>query len=182
MVVTVNNWNCFEDLTECVDSMLYDSGTVIASGEFVCDGMEYSIDLMVTGHVCIIFDGVKYKCPSKFPERVKEIIKQGKLFDSDEVEVVENNWFEYVVNVDGYSEGFIFEGDLAEYTPQELKEEMIEIVEDDNINSDSLTSEYFDDTVKTAEEKNRLKKAIDEYIATYNEEDRDIAGDGWEIG
>ena len=154
MIVTLNNWNCFEDLTECVSSMLYDWGTVIATGEFVCEGVEYIINLTVVGHACIIFEGVKYKCPSKFPERVKEIIKQGKLFDSDEVEVVEYNWFEYVVNVDGYSEGFLFEGDLTKYTPEELKEEMFEIVEDDNINADSLTTEYFDDgdNVKAVED------------------------------
>lgn len=138
MLATINKWELFENLEDCIDSLLFDSGTIITSGEFDIDGVVYNIDLVVAGRVSVIFDDYRYDCPSEFPARLRQLIADGYGYDdSGEVEIESNNWFEYVISVDNYTESFVIETDLTKYTPQQLKEEMLSIAEEDSINAEN---------------------------------------------
>lgn len=128
-MVECTQWICDNDLTKYVDSMLYDSDTVIAQGTFVSNtDVQYDISLVVTGAVAVYFNDIKYTQPSDFPQALKEIIRKRKLFSSENVTVWENNWFAYIVTVNGYTDDVVFEADLSTYTDQMLQDEMKEIV------------------------------------------------------
>lgn len=131
-MVETKQFECYEKLSECIDSMLYESGVEIAAGTFECNGAEYEISLRVQGSVDVIYKGAKYKSPYKFPEELVQLIKERHFYDNPDVTINESNWFEYIVTVDGYTDGFVFEGDMTEYTPEDIEADMREIVEDDN--------------------------------------------------
>lgn len=119
----------YEDLEKCVDSMLFPSDTVIA--KLSCEAEEKQIDiyLEVRGEVRVTYKGELYVNPEDFPEELKKIIKQGLLFEHEDVYVGNNNWFEEIIYVDDQSfEGIVFEDNLATYTKKELKSELLETV------------------------------------------------------
>lgn len=81
------------DLTDKKDSLQLDSGTVIAT---LCqDG--YLVSLEVRGEVRVTFDGVTYRVPSEFPQKLKDIISSGKVWKDERVYIGNNNWFEVFV-------------------------------------------------------------------------------------
>lgn len=124
-ILVCTSFDC-EDLSEYTDSMLFDSGTTIAEGTFLYKGEELSITLKVSGYVSVNFMGETFKYPSEFPEELKQIVRDGKLFDDpDKVYVWDNNWFEYIYDSDGVVE----EEDLCQMTPEQVLDTMTEIAE-----------------------------------------------------
>lgn len=128
----VIGFKVFEDLSKFKDSMLFDSGTIIATIE--CEYNEHIVqmDLKVCGYVKVYYKGDCYRYPSEFPQELKEIIKEnpnGWNYVDDNIEVCENNWFEYIFTESfeghSYSDGIMFEDDLSKYSEEELKEDMI---------------------------------------------------------
>lgn len=127
----VIGFKVFEDLSKFKDSMMFDSDTIVAS--MTCDYKDHliNIDLKICGYVKVFFKGECFTRPSDFPEELKEIIKKepNGWGTEDDIEVWENNWFEYIFN-DNYkghvfSDGIMFEDDLSKYSIEQLKEDMI---------------------------------------------------------
>jgi len=119
-------FNCYENLEECKDSMLFDYGTNIASLSLEApNGKIYSVDLMVDGEVYVEYDDDYYRNASDFPEELYNMFVDGTAYDSDDVYIDDNNWFEVLFYVNGYcydSEMFDGDSDLSMYTKDELKE------------------------------------------------------------
>lgn len=127
-------FNCEEDLSKYVDSMLFDSNTVIASMECKKENEKVLIDLMVRGEVRVMYKGNTYTSPCDFPAELKERIKENPgWWDNEEDTYIDfNNWFEYIYDntVDGktYSDGIMFEDDLSKYSVEDIKNAMIKVV------------------------------------------------------
>lgn len=126
----------YEDMKPIKDSMQFDSDTEIC--EYIPADKKVKITIEVRGEVGITYPyypngdfNIDYKNtdaempayyikPSDFPERVKEIIKNGDLWNTDEVYVGNNNWFELFFWDD---EGKFLDSDVVDIegmTPEEL--------------------------------------------------------------
>ena len=123
-----------DNLSKYTDSMLFDSNTVIA--KMVCEhkGHTINVGLMVRGYVKVEYKGDIYTNPSDFPEELRNTIEANPnlwMLENDDVEIWENNWFEYIYdhsfNGRTYSDGIMFEDDLSKYTAEELEKAMLEI-------------------------------------------------------
>lgn len=128
----IKSFECNDNLSQYVDSMLFDSGEEIATMEFEYNGKIINISLEVRGEVRVDFNGVRYNRPSEFPLELKELIKGNPAnWDcEDNVYVDMNNWFEYIYTIDDkYSDGVMCEWDISKWGPDEIKKEMIEICE-----------------------------------------------------
>lgn len=127
VVLQMTKSNVYEVLSDCVDSMLFDSDTTIAGiAAQSADGrFSASVALMVRGEVSVTFKGVTYKKPSQFPQELKDRIRKFpgewdcmsdeapeafepdvavELFDpdtedEDDLYISCNNWFEYLYTV-----------------------------------------------------------------------------------
>lgn len=82
----------YEDMKPIKDSMQFDSDTEIC--EYTPADKKVKITIEVRGEVGITYNDEVYKKPSEFPQEVKEIIQNGDLWNTDEVYVGNNNWFE----------------------------------------------------------------------------------------
>ena len=127
------NFKCSKNLKQYTDSMLIDSGTIIASFNCEANGYKINIDLMVCGEVDVTYKGVDYRCSSDFSTELKEIIKNKPQWftETDDLYIANNNWFEYIYdytyNGNTWSDGILFESDLSTYTEADLLKEMYEI-------------------------------------------------------
>ena len=113
------------DLSKYTTSMLFDSGSSIASAEFSYKGIKHCVTLNICGEISVNYKGENYKRVEDFPEELVELIKKNPNdFDvcSDDVFVWNNNWFEYLEedNLDGV----IYEDDLSKASPDEILEDM----------------------------------------------------------
>lgn len=129
------SFQCEEDLSKYVDSMLYDSNTSIASMDLYKNGYQVKIDLLVRGEVRVSYKGIEYRNPSDFPQELKDLIKtQPNIWDCNEdVYVSNNNWFEFIYSISCNdelieSDGVILEEDLSKMKPKDVKQKMIEII------------------------------------------------------
>lgn len=128
----ITEFNCEENLAQYVDSMLFDSDTVIASMTCECyNGDIISVDLTVRGSVEVDYRGETYRRPSEFPDALKKKIKKHPHdWEYDNATYVDlNNWFEFIYDIcrDGEEivrEGEIFERDLSKLSVEELKDVM----------------------------------------------------------
>jgi hypothetical protein len=132
--MNIKNFWCDDDLSQYVDSMLFDSGECIAEMECEIGCAEIKISLEVRGKAKVYFgdDCQPYKYPSEFPQALKKLIKAnpGRWDTEDGVYVDMNNWFEYIYTVnDKYSDGVMCEWDISKGTPEDIKKEMLEICE-----------------------------------------------------
>lgn len=97
------------DISKVVDSMEFPSETWFAS---VTDGA-WQAHLEVRGSVWVDYKGDYYDDPSDFPKGLKQIIRAGGLFSSEDVYVSDNNWFEVLV----YCNGDYVGGDVVDVEP-----------------------------------------------------------------
>ena len=127
------NFDCEKNLKQYANSILIDSGTIIASMNCIHNDCEVNIDLMVCGEVDVIYKGINYRCASDFPDELKEIIKHNPYWhtETDDLYIADNNWLEYiydcVYNGNTWSDGILFESDLSTYSAADLLKEMYEI-------------------------------------------------------
>lgn len=129
--MNILSFNCEEDLSKYVDSMLFDSNTVIATMECEDENQKVFIELMVRGEVRVIHKGNTYISPCDFPAELKEKIKNNPGWWSDEDTYIDfSNWLEYMYDhtIDGktYSDGIMFEDDLSKYSVEDVKNGMVE--------------------------------------------------------
>ena len=131
----IKNFKC-NDLSQYVDSMLFDSGECIAEMTCECDDIQVYMHLEVRGDVKVEYDGNIYRHPSEFPPALRESIKTnpGWWDTADNVYIDMNNWFEYIYTAqytfgdfNTYSDGVMCEWDINKGTPEDIKNEMIEI-------------------------------------------------------
>ncbi len=135
-------FSCVENLGDYTTSMLFDSGTVIATGDYDYLGKHMTIDLQVCGEASVTYKGETYHKPSEFPDELVELIKahpddfdtyapSGE--DNDDAEgdvyVTLNNWFEYIWHFDGSSDGILEEGNIAKMTSGDIHVEMDQIAQ-----------------------------------------------------
>lgn len=125
-------FQCDNNLSKYTDSMLFDSNHVIAT--MICEdnGDKITVDLMTRGEVDVYYKGNRYRNVSEFPKDLKKLIEMDpEWFDNKDVEVIDNNWFEYIYDVVGegisYSDGIMFEDDLSTYSIEDLKEDMTQV-------------------------------------------------------
>ena len=127
------DFNCDENLKQYTDSMLFDSGAMIAFMDCEHNGHKISIELRVCGEVDVTYKGEDYRYPSDFPNELKEIIKNEPTWFiyTDDLYVTNNNWFEYIYdcsyNGQTWSNGVLFESNLSAYTEIDLLNEMCEL-------------------------------------------------------
>lgn len=124
-------FDCDQDLSKYVDSMLFESGTNIAKGTFAKGTENLEVYLDVRGEVSVTYKDEVYFSPEEFPDELKDLIKEhpNQWFDDDDIYVGMNNWFEYIFDNDGE----VFEEDLSETTPEKILDDMI-----------YLANEYFE--------------------------------------
>ena len=115
----------YEDLTDINDSLLLESGTVIA--RYDNKETDTHITYEVCGEVKISYKDDWYRYPQDFPEELTEMIRNGTLYDSEDVYVDCNNWFEifYVGNEEWTS---II--DIENMTPEQIAEDIIEVAKE----------------------------------------------------
>ena len=115
----------FEDLGMCRDSMLFDSGTQIAT--YGTDD-DY-VSLEVCGEVRVFHKNSRYGSASEMPNELLAILA-GDYWENNEVEVVDNNWFDYVHILEGKVQhnDLVCKTDLSKLSPNDLKQEMEEVL------------------------------------------------------
>ncbi len=133
--IQVKDFDCVDNLSNYVESMLFDSNEVVASGKFYFLGNKVEVSLEVRGEVAVDYKGETYHKPSEFPEELKELIKEhpydwsvyspsGEGNDDCEgnIYVGMNNWFEYIYEAADYSDGIVCEDDISKETPESILE------------------------------------------------------------
>lgn len=112
-----------DDLSQYVDSMLFDSGETIAKltyGNWTC-----YVD--VSGEKKIWFKDEQYRYVQDYPEELIEAFKNGTAYDNPNINICDNNWFDIVVYQDGeYIADDVVEDDISKYNKKQLKEMMKE--------------------------------------------------------
>lgn len=123
------DFGCDNDLAQYTESMLFDSHTGIAFAKFVCGDKKLIVSLEVNGYVDVEYKDESYKYPSDFPNELRELIKKEPYGwqDNEDVEVIENNWFEYLYGFDCLMNGDVLESDVSDMTPQQIFNEMAQI-------------------------------------------------------
>lgn len=117
-------------LKDYTDSLLFDSGTEVASATFEDNGLEINIILKICGDVRVLYKDIVYKSPSEFPEELKELIKKGE--PNDDLYIDSNNWFEFICGeTEGvyceWEDGVICEDDVSAFSETMLKAKMLEV-------------------------------------------------------
>ena len=116
----VKSFTC-KELSQYIDSMLFERGEVVAKAELVNEGKSITISLVVNGDVSVKFNGENYFGASDFSDELTELFKQGKAYDDDRVEIYLNNWFEYLWEDDAEVE----EADLSVSSPADVLSNMM---------------------------------------------------------
>ena len=127
-MVSVNKFTC-DELSQYTDSLLFDSGTVVAELDMTdAHDNRAVMSLEVRGEVKVKLNGSDEcwcKTPSKFPEEIREAIinREWHLLDED----MSCNWFELMFTLynsrgeEVVQDGEVYEGDLTILTPDDLK-------------------------------------------------------------
>lgn len=119
-------------LSECKNSMLLDSGTNIISAVFgqKC-GKDIFVRLNVCGNVKVNYKGDTYRYPSTFPEGLREMIHiNPNTWDTlPDIEVVDQNWFEYQIVCGDIEDSIVCEKDVSQMTISELLADMQKLAE-----------------------------------------------------
>lgn len=95
-------------LDKCIDSMLLDSDQEVATYELTDADGGGEVSVQVLGKVLVWFDGSYYDKASQMPDELLKIIRDGKLWNDERVNVSENNWFEAILFRDGSDGGDTF--------------------------------------------------------------------------
>lgn len=127
----VISFECKQDLTPYINSMLFDRHEVAKMVVESDSGDKLEITLEVRGSIKVWLNGRVYASAAEMPQELKNII----LLPPDErtahknYEAEDENWFEYIYTdlQTGYSDGIIFSEDLATYVPDDIKGEMQQI-------------------------------------------------------
>ena len=96
------------------DSLLLPSGVEVLSGRI----RNITVSIVTQGHVNISWKEENYRLRQDFPDDLVEVIRAGKLGEHPDAEVLENNWYEMIVYVDGkVVHSDVIDMDLNDETP-----------------------------------------------------------------
>lgn len=112
----------YDDFNNINDSLLLESCTKIAKYENDEENIYFTIE--VCGDVYVKYFDEVYKDVSKFPAELIELIKNRKVYFNENVEVIDNNWFN-VVEWEKYNGELMY----VEDTPDET----LDVLTDENI-------------------------------------------------
>ena len=121
----------YGDLSKYTDSLLFQDEKIASLLT-----KEYKVTIEVIGDIRIFFKGNLYKCSSKFPEELIEIIENGEVSEHSDVEIMDNNWFEIDVYERTGKDEYVlvcdevFEEDLSKMTQENLKNYMQKYLKD----------------------------------------------------
>ena len=120
-----------KDLSQFSDSMLFPQNTEVAQMT-VEDDEIVELRLLVRGCARVQYKGCEYGKVEDFPNELINLIKNDpKWTVHDDVLVSENNWFEYIYELEKngktYSDGIMFESVPGKYSPIMLFYEMFNI-------------------------------------------------------
>ena len=120
-----NTFEIYKDLSECQDSMLFDSYERIAT--YGNDG-NY-VALQVSGYVNVYYKDDRYHLASEMPKELLDEFKNGTYMNNPDIEVCNNNWFDYIHVLDNVIQpnDIVCENDLPSMSAQQLKEDMEEL-------------------------------------------------------
>lgn len=121
------------DLSQYTDSLLFEDETIA-----ILKTEKYQVTIEVIGDIRIFFKDNLYKCPGNFPNELKEIINAGKVLEHNEIEIINNNWFEIDVyekssqNENEYELIYddVLEEDISIMASDDLKKYMINHLKD----------------------------------------------------
>ena len=120
-----NTFEIYKDLSECQDSMLFDSYERIAKY-----GNESNyVALDVYGDVRVFYKDEMYRRASEMPQELLDEFKNGTYMNNPDIEVCNNNWFDYIHVLDNVIQpnDIVCEDDLPSMSAQQLKEDMEEL-------------------------------------------------------
>ena len=114
-------------LEECVNSLLFDNGTMITSIESDTGILVY---IMVFGEIRLWYKGKLYCYANAFPEELIDAIKHATNYSEiKDFSIADGTWFEVrVSNGNKYIGSDIWESTISEKTPADLREELIDYV------------------------------------------------------
>lgn len=114
-------------LEECVDSLLFDYDTILAS---VKSDTGICVNITVAGEVGIWYKGNLYRYADTFPEELIDAIKHAtKYGEIKDFSIDNNNWFEVQVwNGNDCIDADIWESAISEETPADLRKKLIDYV------------------------------------------------------
>lgn len=114
-------------LEECVDSLLFDHGTILAS---VKSDTGICVNITVVGEVRIRYKGNLYRHADTFPEELIDAIKRATRYSEiKDFSIDDGNWFEVQVwNGNDCIDADVWESAISEETPADLREELIDYV------------------------------------------------------
>lgn len=124
------------DIESISDSMLVDTETKVISLTGNVDDTHgnthrISVGIEVAGEVDVVYRKKHYKNPSEFPHALTHLIRASKgtcLFDGSRPEIgcLANNWFEYVVTIDGemFDDPEVADIDFTALSPEEVADDL----------------------------------------------------------
>lgn len=86
----MNKFKCNIELSDINDSMELESGQEIARLE----ENGYAVTLEVQGDVRVVYKDVAYRHAGAMPDELLKLFHDGKAYESEDVYVDMNNWFE----------------------------------------------------------------------------------------
>lgn len=116
-------------LAECKDSLLYDSGEVIAQ---LTSTSGIDIKIAVTGELRILYKDNIYRHTQNYPPELAAAISSGEIYQLEkrgQAEIQNNNWFEILVSYHNQTYADVLETPLCEFTSEALRAYLIDYIE-----------------------------------------------------
>lgn len=125
----------YEDLSNVYDSLEIDSNTLIC--KYTSATGKYTIEVEVIGDVLVYYSSTsnfedpeeyeEFDTPSEFNKDMKHLLQTHEFWDSDKIQVINNNWIEICFRD---SDGQILESDVLEEAEGSSFEDLVNICED----------------------------------------------------
>lgn len=115
----------YVDLTDVADSLLIESGTVIAELQLVNESCS-RCSIETKGEIRILWKDEIYTTPFSYPDDLIESIKSGDVYTDSNCYVDLNNWFEIFYEVNGKEDSDVL--DVEFHKPQEIISIMLDYI------------------------------------------------------
>lgn len=115
----------YVDLTDVADSLLIESGTVIAELQSVNENYSHC-SIEVKGEIRILWNDEIYESPFSYPDDLIEAIKSGHIYTDSDCYIDLNNWFEIFYEIEGHEDSDVLDVDF--HTPNEVLSIMLDYI------------------------------------------------------
>lgn len=117
----IKSFKLFVPLEKCVDSMLFDSGEVIAIMEL---DDTYSVCIEVMGEVRVTYKDELYTKASDMPDELLAKFRDLSAYEDNDIYIGNNNWFDIIFKKNGVIDPDDDVADIEGLSEDELKELM----------------------------------------------------------